>query len=139
MASIKPAIRFLFEDHSPEVLRELENKKEEILVAWGNELQKSIQNFMIEDAIYDTGRLKNSISYCTPKRDYSNLKHMNTPNDAIRGLREKDTVFYGSNVPYAEFVNGGTTKQRARRYMQIGTTRAQPQLKQVMEIILKEN
>ena len=101
MASIKRAITFLFEDHSPEYLKELERKKLEILKAFGNELQKSIQNFMIEDKIYDTGRLHGSISYCTPSGDYSNLQAMNSPNDAIRGLREKDTVFYGSNVPYA--------------------------------------
>ena len=95
------AIKFIFEDHSPEYLKELEKKKLEILKAFGNELQKSIQNFMIEDKIYDTGRLHGSISYCTPNGDFSNLQAMNSPNDAIKGVREKDTVFYGSNVEYA--------------------------------------
>jgi len=125
------------EDHSPEVLKELEKKKEEILIAFGNELQKSIQRFMIEDRVYDTGRLYNSISYCTPTKDVSNLQAMNTPDDAITGLREKDTVCYGSNVPYASYVENGTTKQRARRYVKIGTWRAEPKLKAVMEKILK--
>ena len=102
MAGIKPALKFVFEDHSPEVLKELEKKKLEILKAWGNELQKHIQKFMLlPPKVYDTGRLYNSISYCTPKGDYSNLKEMNTPSDAITGLWQKDTVFYGSNVPYA--------------------------------------
>jgi len=139
MANIGSAIKFIFEDNSPEYLKELEKKKLEILKAFGNELQKSIQNFMIEDKVYDTGRLHGSISYCTPSGDFSNLQAVNSPNDAIRGIREKDTVVYGSNVPYANYVENGTTKQRARRYVKIGTWRAEPKLKAVMEKILKEN
>ena len=139
MANIGSAIKFIFEDHSPEYLKELEKKKLEILKAFGNELQKSIQNFMIEDKIYDTGRLHGSISYCTPSGDFSNLQAVNSPNDAIKGLREKDTVFYGSAVNYAEIVENGSTKQRARRYVKTGTYRAKPKLKAVMEKILKEN
>lgn len=140
MSSIKPAIKFIFEDHSPEYLKELEKKKLEILKAFGNELQKSIQNFMLEaPQIYDTGRLHGSISFCTPAGDFNNLQDMNSPNDAIRGIREKDTVVYGSNVPYASYVENGTTKQRARRYVKTGTYRAKPKLKAVMEKILKEN
>ncbi len=137
MANIGAVVKWAMEDHTPEYLKELEKQKKEILKAWGNELQKSIQNFMREDQIYDTGRLMNSISYCTPKGDYSNLKEMNSPNDAIKGLRQEGTVFYGSNVPYASYVNSGTTKQRARRYIEIGTDRAKPNLEYLMEAKLK--
>ena len=137
MANIDTNLKFEFIDNSQEVLNELEEKMPEVLKAIGNELQKSVQNYMIEDQIYDTGRLYNSISYCTPSGDFSNLQAMNTPDDAIRGLREKNTVFYGSNVDYANYVETGTTRQRARHYIKIGTDRASPILEQVCEKILK--
>lgn len=136
--AIGNAIKWVMEDHTPEYMKELEKKKLEILDAWGNELQKGIHTFMmLPPQVYDTGRLYNSISYCTPNKDVSNLKQMNQVTDRIQGLREKNTVFYGSNVPYAEWVENGTSKQRARHYVKQGTEIARPKLKAVMEKILK--
>lgn len=126
-----------FEDNSQIVLQELEKKMPEVLNGMGNELYKHITDFMTEDKVVDTGRLRGSISYSTEFNDYNNPISANQPNDFIKGVREKDTVVYGSNVEYASFVNDGTTKQRARKFMQTGTYRAVPRIKKVVEEILK--
>lgn len=126
-----------FEDNSNLVLRELEKKMPEVLNGMGNELYKHITDFMVEDDVIDTRRLIGSISYSTPYNDYNNPNSANRPDDFIKGFREKDTVGYGSNVQYANFVETGTTKQRARHYLKTGTYRAVPRIKKVVEEILK--
>lgn len=125
------------EDNSDKILKELDSKMPEILNGIGNELYKSITNFMTEDSIVDTGRLRGSISYSTPYTEYSNTSLANTKDDFIKGAKEKDTVVYGSNVEYASYVNNGTSKQKARKFIQTGTYRAVPQIKKVVENILK--
>lgn len=125
------------EDNSAEVLKELNNKMPELLSSMGNEVCKHIQNFMTEDKIVDTGRLRGSISYSTPYIDYNIPTLANTANDFIKNNKEKNTVVYGSNVEYASYVELGTSKQRARNYVKTGTYRAIPQIKKVVETILK--
>lgn len=130
-------IEFEVEDNSGKVLREYENRKPELLNAFGSELYKSIYNFMTEDKIVDTGRLRGSISYSTEFNDYNQPTPANQPNDFIKGVREENSVLYGSNVDYANFVETGTTRQRARHYVKTGTDRAVPQLKKAGEEVLK--
>lgn len=126
------------QDNSNIFLGELKNEKmPEILEALGNELYKSIYNFMTEDKVVDTGRLRGSISFSTKKKDFKNPTIFNTPNDFITGNTEDNSVVYGSNVEYASFVNSGTSKQRARKFIENGTYRAVPQCKRVLEDILK--
>lgn len=130
-------IEIEIEDNSGKVLREYENRKPELLNAFGNELYKSIYNFMTEDKIVDTGRLRGSISYSTEFNDYNQPTPANQPNDFVKGVREENSVLYGSNVDYANFVETGTTRQRARHYVKTGTDRAVPQLKKAGEEVLK--
>lgn len=125
------------QDNSDVVLGELERKMPELLNANGNEIYKGIYNFMTEDDVVDTGRLRGSISYSTPYNDYKNPTLANTENDYVQGVREKNTVVFGSNVEYASFVNSGTSRQRARKFLETGTYRAIPQCKRVTEDILK--
>ena len=126
------------QDNSKLFLQELENRKPEMLNAMGTELYKSIYDFMTEDNIVDTGRLRGSISYSTPYNNYNNPMQANTPDDFIQNVKEKDTVVYGSNVEYASYVETGTTKQRARNYVKTGTYRSAPTMKNVLEEILKK-
>ena len=130
-------IKIKIEDNSQKVLSELDNKMPEILNGLGNEIYKSIYDFMTKDKIVDTGRLRGSISYSTPFNEYSNLTLANKPEDSIRGVKEKDTVVFGSNVEYASYVNSGSSKQRARKFMENGTYKAVPQMQKVVEKILK--
>ena len=133
MAEIKVEI----EDNSQKILDEFKNRMPEVLDGVGNELYKSIYNFMTEDKVVDTGRLRGSISYSTPTKDYSNPTIANTGNDFITGNKEESTVTYGSNVEYASYVNSGTSRQRARKFIENGTYRAVPQIAKVVETILK--
>lgn len=126
------------EDNTATVLGTLANKKPELLNAMGNELYKSIYNFMTEDKVVDTGRLRGSISYSTPYGDYNRPTSANKPDDFIKGAKEADTIVYGSNVEYAGYVNSGTSKQRARKFIENGTTRATPQIRATVEKILKK-
>lgn len=134
---METGIKIDFEDNSKQVLDELEKKMPEVLNGMGAELHKSIYNFMTEDKVVDTGRLRGSISYSTPYGDYNQPTVVNKADDFIKDAREKDTIVYGSNVEYASFVNSGTTKQRARRFIETGTYRAVPKMKRVVEQILK--
>ena len=126
------------EDNSNIFLQELENKMPEILNACGNELYKSIYNFMTEDKIVDTGRLRGSISYSTPYENYKNPMMFNKSEDFIENVKERNSVVYGSNVEYASNVELGTSRQRARNYIKTGTFRAVPQMKSAVENILRE-
>lgn len=125
------------EDNSAQFLRELERKMPEILSGCGNEIYKGIYNFMTEDKVVDTGRLRGSISYSTPTENYNNPTMFNENTDFIKDVKEENTVVFGSNVPYASFVNSGTSKQRARKFIETGTYRAIPQVKKAVEKILK--
>ena len=90
MAEIKVEI----EDNSQKILDEFKKRMPEVLDGVGNELYKSIYNFMTEDKVVDTGRLRGSISYSTPTKDYSNPTMVNTGNDFITGNKEENTVAY---------------------------------------------
>lgn len=133
MADLKVEI----EDNSNQILEELKNKMPEVMDSVGNELYKSIYNFMTEDNVVDTGRLRGSISYSTAKKDYKNPTIHNKPEDYITSNKEENVVWYGSNVEYASYVNSGTSKQRARKFIENGTYRAVPQIAKVVETILK--
>lgn len=130
-------IEIKIEDNSAKVLEELENKLPEIMNGVGNELYKSIYNYMTEDKVVDTGRLRGSISYSTSQKDYKNPMLANKGDDFITGNKEPNSVVYGSNVEYASYVNSGTSKQMARKFIENGTYRAVPQIKKVVETILK--
>ena len=130
-------VKITIEDNSQLFLSELENKMPELLDACGNELYKHIYDFMTKDKIVDTGRLRGSISYATPYKAYNNPTIANKGSDFITSNSEKNSVLYGSNVEYASYVETGTSRQRARNYLRIGTTKASPQIKKVLEQILK--
>jgi len=125
------------QDNSAEVLNELDKIMPELLNATGLELYKSIYQFMTDDKIVDTGRLRGSISYSTPYNNYNNPAPANKPEDFIANVKEQDTVIYGSNVEYASYVNSGTSRQKARKFIENGTTRAIPQIKRVLQKILE--
>lgn len=128
---------FVVQNNVDLVLNGLENKMPELLDGIGQELYKSIYNYMTEDNVVDTGRLRGSISYSTPYNDYKNPTMHNMEDDFITNAKEKDTVVYGSNVEYASYVDLGTSRQRARKFLEIGTDRAMIKVKDVAEEILK--
>lgn len=130
-------IEIKIEDNTNTLYRKLEDITPNLLNAIGSELYKGITNFIVEDDIINTRRLLGSISYCTPYENYKNPNLANKSNDYVENVKEKDTVLYGSNVEYASFVETGTSRQRARKYLETGTYRALPEIKQALEKLLK--
>lgn len=125
------------ENNTDMVLSGLIEVKPELFNALGNELYKSVYDQMTKDKVVDTGRLRGSISYSTPYNDYNNPTLANKENDFVKGVREENTIVIGSNVPYASYVEAGTTKQRARQFLRIGMSNSAEQCKKTAKIILE--
>lgn len=83
-------------DHSAEVLAELEEKVKSALEACGMEAE----NYAKRDTPVDTGRLRNSITYATTNSQGAGSGEDSTPH----ATPEKGTVYIGTNVTYAQFV-----------------------------------
>lgn len=66
----------------------------------------------------DTGRLRNSITHATVKREKA--------------------VYIGTNVEYAPYVEMGTVKQKAQPYLAPAVTEHVPEYKAIAEHFLKQ-
>ena len=66
----------------------------------------------------DTGRLRNSITHATVKREKA--------------------VYIGTNVEYAPYVEMGTVKQKAQPYLAPAVTEHVPEYKEIAEHFLKQ-
>lgn len=109
------------------VLDELEKAMEKALYVTGTEAQAGIVDYMSEPDftgrdMVDTGRLRASISFVTPKKNGKRLKQAVTSKDTdyIAGLAPENCTLVGSNVEYASYVNNGTSRQSAREFIQHG-------------------
>lgn len=139
-------ITFKVEDLSPEALKELDFKIGKALYLAGIDVVAGTVEYMTKidftgRDIIDTGKLMQSISFITS--DYqsginkvkqtagnSEKKALITENDIITGKAPKNTMIWGSNVEYAEFVNNGTNKQDARHFLENGFYQSQKRMKQ---------
>lgn len=149
MANDKPILELKVTDYSDEVLKELANTIPKAMYAAGLTARKNIVNYMSTPDftgrdIVDTGRLRASISFITEEAE-SGLgvplsKHKDNPSkasDRLRGRAGPGEVIIGSNVEYAAYVNSGTTKQPARKFMEHGIQDHAEELKKVVEDVLK--
>lgn len=129
-----------FEDNSKKVLEELDKTINRALYYAGVKIIEETTKHMTEidftgRDIVDTGRLRASISFITPDRQYSTseLNHR----DVLIGKADKYTLMWGSNVEYASFVNNGTSRQPARQFIERGYERAKQQVIDGMTKIIK--
>ena len=70
--------------------------------------------------IVDTGRLRGSISFVTPEEESGVYDNNAGSSDALSGKGLENTVILGTNVEYADEVNNGSKKQKARKFMENG-------------------
>lgn len=75
-------------DHSADVLRELDDKIEAILEAWGVQGVGAVQDIITSESRVDTGAMRNSISHLVDINDQS--------------------VYIGTNIEYAIYHEFGT-------------------------------
>lgn len=110
-------VDFEIEDHTEEVLDGIEQAKVRALEKIG----LVAEGYAKRLCTVDTGRLRNSITHATTTYlgagTYQDNKG-NTFNDATaRGTPEKDTVYIGTNVDYAVYVEMGTVNTPAQPYL----------------------
>lgn len=108
-------------DHSPEFIEEMKRKVEAGMAALGETASARAADV----APVDTGRLKNSITYAT--KDYMGQKTYmddegHTWNDGeAKNSPEDNAVYIGTNVPYAEYQEYGTSKGiTGKHFLQYG-------------------
>lgn len=108
---------FKIEDHTEEVLDGIEQAKARALEKIG----LVAEGYAKRLCPVDTGRLRNSITHATttyPGAGAYRDNKGNMFNDATaNGTPEKDTVYIGTNVEYAVYVEMGTVNTPAQPYL----------------------
>lgn len=129
------------QDNSGKVLAELEKSIERAMFYAGNNIVNETTDYMGQidftgQDIVDTGRLRASLSYITEQQSGGG-ENAHKLTDTIKGNADDNSVIWGSNVEYASYVNNGTSKKEARKFIQNGYYNAEGKLKIGIEKILK--
>lgn len=82
------------------------------------ELNKLVYDTPPTDSYVRTGRLHGSITYATSGSHSSGEPPALAEDYRIHGSPEENTVYVGTNLEYAPYVNFGTSKMVARPFMQ---------------------
>lgn len=92
--------------------------------------------------IVDTGRLRNSITHATKsdtgQTNYSDNHGKTYSDGSAKGTPEAKTVYVGTNVEYAPYIEYGTTKQVARPFLHPAVTEHVDEYKMIFENSLKD-
>lgn len=116
---------YKFVSHLDEVMKDMDAAIQRALNAMGVQLERNAKT-EINKAVYDTpespsyvrtGRLRASLTYAT-KTEHSDPEPEADPSDAkMLGQPKDDTVYVGTNVEYAPYVEFGTSRMHARPYL----------------------
>lgn len=99
------SLSYKFENNSDKVKREMEEREEAVLYAIGLKWMTICSKVITKKKIVDTGRLRASLSFITPKQ---NANNGGSGSDIVSGKSDKKTLVVGTNVEYArkqEFTN----------------------------------
>lgn len=139
-------ISFEIQDFTKELEQASKFQIEKAMYVAGIDIVGDTVQYMSEEDftgkdIVDTGKLRQSISFLTSDRasgrNASSASVSASADEVLTGRAPDNTLIWGSNVQYADYVNNGTTKQPARRYLQNGFYRAKPKVERHIEKILK--
>ena len=90
----------------------------------------------------DTGRLRNSITHATSTNRgqdaYADNNGQEYTGGAAKGTPEKKTVYIGSNVEYAPYVEQGTSRQAPQPFLAPAATDHTDEYKAILESELKD-
>lgn len=100
-------------DHSEEVLEEMRKAIEAAL----EEVGLAAEGYAKRLCPVDTGRLRNSITYATEKTHDEGSPPAKDEDYELHGTPEAGTVYIGTNVEYAPYVELGTSKQDAQPFL----------------------
>ena len=105
----------------------------------------AIEELTNQDAV-DTGRLRNSIAFATEHHmdghDFSwhegrNGEPAGSDTTTPKAKPEKGTVYIGTNVEYAKYIEAGTSKAAARPFLRPAAQNHGEEYKKIMKDILK--
>lgn len=141
-----------FTSHRGEVMDATEHAVRKALQEIGIEAENHAKTIAEEKGIKDTGLLVNSITWAIGGEkpnitDYAGDKkskyHPNDPipqGDPYNGTapkRDMPCVYIGSNVKYADAVENGTSKKKARPYLKPAVEDFRNEYKEIVEDNLK--
>lgn len=134
------------ESNVGEVDKEFRKRIDMALFAIGSTvLENSVESisgtFDMSMKAVDTGRLRASLSFVTPKGQggvSAVPSEATLPGDALAYTSEPDTVVIGTNVEYAEFVHNGTVKMSPRPFLLDGVNRSTERIEELLNQILGE-
>lgn len=117
---------FVFESHVNEVFEELNKRVPVILQGVGLEAEGNAVSEITAMGAVDTGRLRNSITYATATtQGAANTQPVNKPDGvakssdyATHGTPEDDSVYIGTNVEYAQYIEKGQKGKPGRPFLQ---------------------
>lgn len=98
--------------HVDEVIEMLQSKRKKILTEWG----MTAEAYATDYCPVDTGRLQASISYDT----------------------DDDTMYLGTNVEYAPYVEMGTSRMDAQPYLRPAIENHMGEYKDIMNEVMQE-
>lgn len=113
------------ESHIDETIDAMREAIDRALVSVGLELERNAK-IEINKAVYDTpespsykrtGRLRASITFATATFHSEPEGKAQAGDAKMLGKPDKNTVFVGTNVEYAPYVEFGTTRMKARPYL----------------------
>lgn len=123
------------EDHSGEVLEELDEKVLVALEACG----LAAEGYAKRLCPWKTGRLRGSITYATQKAHGDGQEPAQPQDYEPQGTPEKGTVYIGTNVEYGPAVELGTSRQKAQPFLKPAIANNTGKYKQIFEQYLKGN
>lgn len=135
----KEVTKFVLDDHSDEVLEELEKKVMLALAKIGTTVEGNAKKL----CPVDTGRLKNSITWATEDHygsyDYKDNNGKSWSDKSGKPV-EKQSVYIGTNVVYAARQEFGETYKHEEghaHYLKNGATQDKDKLKKEVKKILE--
>lgn len=145
MADIEVKMDF----HTDELLKDLEERKEKVLVMLGLQAEGYAKiEIESEPRRVDTGRLRNSITWATLKQHSDPTYTSNDNADAVfsedgvtESQAEKDAVIIGTNVEYAFDVHEGDPEKNMKpnRFLRNAVERYADEYKRIIDEELKSS
>ena len=121
---------------------------EAILAAIGEEAAGNAMEELTNQDAVDTGRLRNSITYATTQHteaksfSWNEGKKTGAPagsgTTAPKATPEKGTVYIGTNVEYAKYIEAGTSGSESRPFLKPAATGHNEEYKKIAENILRK-
>ena len=122
-----------FKSNADEVLRELEIGVKRALEAVGLQAEGNAKDL----CPWKTGRLRGSITFATVEKHGSGQAPAKPEDWDLHGTPEEKSVYIGTNVEYAPYVENGSSRQKKQPYLRPALENYGDQYKQIIQRYLQ--